>query len=111
MANIHTWRVLELLCKPHFDNQDNVVFEVVWECRSHNPENPEIIAQCSDKTEIPYAPGSFASYETLTEEQVIGWVKATLGPIVNGIEKAMDERVWLASLPPVVSPPLPWAQN
>lgn len=111
MANIHTWRILELLCRPRLHEKDNVIFKVVWECQAHNPDNPDIVAQHVDSTEIPYSPDSFTPYEGLTEEQVIAWVREQLGSVFEAVERAMDERLRIASLPPVVSPPLPWAQN
>lgn len=57
---------------------------------------------------IPYSQGPFTSYENLTEQQVVGWVKDQIGPLVGPIEDSLKEQLRIKLLPPTVTLELPW---
>ena len=51
----------------------------------------------------------FTPYASLTESQVIGWVKDAMGPAqVANLEAAVATQISQQINPPVISPPLPW---
>jgi len=58
-----------------------------------------------------YAAGDlFIPYESLTENQVIDWVKEALGSEqVTAYEASVAAQIEAQMNPPVVSKPLPWA--
>lgn len=58
------------------------------------------------------ANASFIGFNSLTKDQVLGWVKAALGPEqVEEVEKAATADLDRQKSPPIVSKPLPWGSN
>ena len=53
---------------------------------------------------------SFVNYDTLTEETVLGWLWAN-GVDKDATEAAVEQMIQNQINPPVVTPPLPWAQG
>lgn len=63
-----------------------------------------IYSTCS----FPLPDGTFTPYADLTQEQVLGWCYA------NGVDKTATEAAIQANIdnqinPPIIQPPLPWA--
>jgi hypothetical protein len=53
--------------------------------------------------------GEYTPYNQLTQEQVIGWVKDSLGEEqVTELEANVATQIQNQKTPPVVTPPLPW---
>jgi hypothetical protein len=75
----------------------------------------EYHAMVSGKTSFDSAQsGTFIPYDQLTEEIVIGWVQASMGPEgVTEVEAAVQQQIDLLKNPPEApqSQPLPWAQQ
>lgn len=107
-----TWAVTQMDCYPKADNQTDVVFTVHWTCSGSQTVNGQtyngsVYATCS----LPAPTGAdFTPYDQLTEQQVLGWIWA------NGVDKFSAESAVATQIqnqinPPVVTPPLPWAQT
>ena len=107
MAITHTWSIQNLrqlndgtgtVCDVHFsvDSVDGEFHVDSGDVVSLNTENIE----------------NFVSYENLTEEMVINWVKQTLGQDADNLESNHTYWIEQAKNPPkptVISTPLPWA--
>lgn len=103
-----TWTVTSLLVKPQADGFTDVVYIIDWLCSDTDGTNE---ARKGGKTEVGApAGGTFIPYDQLTEAEVIGWVKNSLGPEqVAAIEADLNFQILYMQQPPVVELPLPWA--
>jgi hypothetical protein len=105
MANTYTWTVTAMDCYPQEDGNTDVVFTVHWTCSgTDGTYYGSVYSTCS----VPSPTGSFTPYADLTQEQVLGWCYA------NGVDKTATETSIQASIdnqinPPIIQPPLPWA--
>jgi len=110
-----TWQILNLDCYPQKDNNTNVVYVVYWRCRGEQDGYNAVLER---NTKVEYTDGNFTPFDQLTESQVMDWVwnaeayKLKDQPAVSvkdatesEIQKMLDALI----TPPVVSPPLPWA--
>ena len=102
-----TWTVTQMDCYPQTDNETDVVFNVHWTCSCvQDVYSGSVYSTCS----VPLSgEGPFTPYAQLTQDQVLGWIWA------NGVDKAATEAAVQQQIdnqinPPVVAPPLPWAQ-
>ena len=100
-------------CKPTEGSLTDVVVTAGWRCNGVQIEglgetaityNATIYSTCS----FPMPDGTFTPYADLTQEQVLGWCYA------NGVDQAATEAAIQANIdnqinPPIVQPPLPWA--
>lgn len=109
MATIN-WKVEQMTSYPTYSGKSDVVFNVGWK------------AICDDGGHLGYSFGTqiieldpsapFTPYKDLTEDQVIEWVKSSLGEDgVIKVEAEIQEMINLSKNPPVVTYPLPWATN
>jgi hypothetical protein len=101
-----TWTVTQLDCYPQADGQTDVVFTVHWTCSgTDGTYNGSVYSTCN----VTYVAGTpYTPYDQLTQNQVLGWIWA------SGVDQASAEAAVQAQInnqinPPVVSPPLPWA--
>jgi hypothetical protein len=104
----YTWAIERLDCYPERDGQADVVFAVHWRLRA---QDGDYHASGYGSAGLTYDPASpFTSYSSLTQEQVVSWVQATLGADqIAQMEAALANAIAAQINPPVVSPPLPWA--
>lgn len=109
MAVTYTWFIEHMNCYPSSEGQQNVVFNVAWRLTGVDGEFSNSLH--GSAAIEPYKSGDpFTPYEQLTEEQVLGWVKETLGADqISEYESAIANRISSLASPPVVIPPLPWA--
>lgn len=107
MTNIYTWIIEVMDCVPQEDGQTDVVMTVHWR---QNATNGTYSATVYGSVGVTYTPGSpFTPYADLTQQQVIGWVEAALGPEQCAqITANLDAQIANQINPPVVTPPLPW---
>lgn len=98
-----------LECRPVVDGNENVVTTVHW--RLNGSDGTYGGTTCGAQA-IPYQEGeSFTPYSELTEEIVIGWAKDAMGSeMVAAAEGAVADQIAVQANPPVVTPPLPWAE-
>jgi hypothetical protein len=100
------WTVTAMDCYPQSDDQTDVVFTVHWTCSgTQDTHSASVYATCS----VPTPEGQFTPYADLTQDQVLGWVWAN-GVDKDATEAAVQQQIDNQINPPVVTPPLPWAQ-
>lgn len=106
-----TWQVQQMACYPQADGFSDVVFRVDWVCIAAVSSEPN--AQNTYVTGASYLSqpsGSFTPYDQLTQEQVLGWVWGQEYFDKAGFEASAAAQLENIVNPPVVTPPLPWAQ-
>jgi hypothetical protein len=92
-------------CYPKADGQTDVVFTVHWTLSgTDGTYNGSVYSTCS----VPAPEGTFTPYDQLTQEQVLGWIWAN-GVDKQSAEAAVQQQIDNQINPPVVTPPLPWA--
>jgi hypothetical protein len=107
MAITNTWSVVQLDAYPEFEGKADVVFTVHWRLDGVDGDHAGGAYGAVGLTLDPDAP--FAPYASLTEAQVIGWVKDALGEeAVAAAEANVAQQIADQANPPVVNPPLPW---
>lgn len=109
MAVTYTWIVSQLECYPEYEGQSDVVTVVHWRMDGTDGEYTAGVYGSVGLTLDLDAP--FTPYDNLTETQVIGWVKDALGEEqVDAYEANVAQQIENQINPPVVTPPLPWAE-
>lgn len=107
MAITYNWNVIQMDAYPEKDGLMDVVFQVHWTLvGTDNTYKGTAYGSCSVTLDesVTYTP-----YNELTHEQVVGWVKDTIG--AEGIayyETNIATQIENKINPPVVTPPLPW---
>lgn len=107
MANTYRWVITQLTCVPQQYGKTDVVINAAWE---EIGSNGAYTASVSGTSFLTYTPGSpFTPYPDLTQDQVIGWVQASLGPEqCAALNASLDQQLSQQTNSPVVNPPLPW---
>ena len=109
MAITNTWTISQLECYPEYEGQPDVVTVVHWRLTGTDGEYTGSVYGSIGLTLDPDAP--FTPYASLTQDQVIGWVKDALGAEqVAAYEANVAQQIADQINPPVVTPPLPWAE-
>ena len=124
MPITYTWSVVQMDCYPEQDGNANVVFNVHWRVRGYDGEYDASAPGCTSVSLDRDA--EFTPFANLTQDEVIGWVKASLDasaalaadqPPSRGSssrQSATDYEHLLAQMiadqrtPAVISPALPW---
>ena len=108
MANTYTWVIEKLKCYPEKDGYTDVVYTADWRL---NGVNGMYSATVYGTVGLVYVDGQpFTPYDQLTQEQVIGWVQAALGPEqVQVLTDNLAGQLAKLANPTSVTPPLPWA--
>ncbi len=107
MAVVNTWSVVQLDAYPEAEGHNDVVFSVHWTLNGTDGEHTGHVYGSQGVTLDADAP--FAPYASLTEAQVIGWVKDALGEEqVAAYEASVAQQIADQANPPVVHPALPW---
>lgn len=107
MAITNTWAVVQMDCYPEQDGDTDVVFTVHW---TLNGTDGTYAGSVYGSVGVTLDEGgAFTPYASLTEAQVIGWVKDALGEEqVAAYEASVAQQIADQANPPVVNPPLPW---
>jgi hypothetical protein len=104
-ANI-TWSVTAMNCYPTVGSETDVVFTVHWSCAgTQDTYSASVYSTCS----VPAPSGSEAGmipFASLTEAQVIAWVKDKLGEAT--VEAALAAQIE-AQRNPVKASGMPWS--
>jgi hypothetical protein len=108
MATTYTWTVMQMDCYPEEAGETDVVFNVYWTLTG---TEAGFSGNVYGSQGVPAPSGSgFTPYADLTETQVIGWVQSAMGAeVVAGYEANVAQQINDQIVPPVVTPPLPWA--
>ena len=102
------WIIMSLECKPAEGDLTNVVQTVHW---TVNGTDGTYAGSAYGAVGVPVAdPVTFTPYESLTEDEIVGWVKTVLGEeTVTAYEANVANQITAQVTPPIVKPPLPWA--
>ena len=111
MSATIVWNISVLNCYPQEDGKTDVVVTAHWQCNGTQIEGETTysgsVYSTTSFTLNPDAP--FTPYADLTQEQVLGWVWAS-GVDKTATEEAVQQQIDNQINPPIISPPLPWAQ-
>ena len=104
------WKITKIKVLPQAEGQVDVVTKVAW--RASLSESDKTVSEYGD-VNLTYIAGSeFTPFEQLSEEQLIGWIKAALGEEeVAAIEANLSGRLQYLLAPTTVEKPLPWTSN
>jgi hypothetical protein len=106
MAITHTWSIRELV---QLNDNSGTVVRVQYNV---NSTDGTISTKSEGGVELETENiDNFISYESLTEELVLGWVKEKLGPNLGNHE--VNNAAWIDSVanppaPRTINSPLPW---
>ena len=109
MAITYNWHIAQLECYPEYDGETDVVTVVHWTLTGVEGNYQGSVYGSQSLTLDSGA--TFTPYADLTEAQVIGWVQAAMGEEqVAAYEDNVEQQIADQMDPPVVTPPLPWAE-
>jgi hypothetical protein len=121
MAVTHTWSVSDQLQTRTQDGLSEVVFSVVWNLSSEETVDGTIY-RISSANQISLNtdnldPATFTAFADLTEDQVVGWAKATIdanaaegeGVTCAEWEAGHDRNIAKQINPPTAVETAPWA--
>ena len=100
------WIIERLLVKPTEGSLTDVVITADWRC---NGSQDNYSGTCYGSASFAAPSGSFTPYEDLTQEQVLDWCFAS-GVDQKAIEANVTAQINDQINPPVIAPPLPWAE-
>ncbi len=110
MAITNTWSVVQMDAYPEYEGEPDVVFTVHW---TLNGTDGTYAGSVYGSVGVTYEAGTpYTAYADLTQAQVIGWVQDALGAEqVASYEANVAKQIEDQIDPPVVTPPLPWAEG
>lgn len=108
-----TWSVVQMNAYPEVDGETDVVCTVHWTLNGVSSEISSLgtpYAGYAYGSQAVTVSGSepFTPYADLTQDQVLGWIW-TSGVDKDAQEAAVAQQIENQVNPPVVTPPLPWA--
>ena len=123
MTNIYKWFVTNLDCYPEKDSQQNVVFKIYYYVEAFSDQTYAVTqadgeqtsayyqsTTCGEANVIYVASSSFTPFNQLTQDQVIGWIKESLGQSgVDAIIAKLDAEINAKINPSIANPALPWS--
>jgi len=111
MTNTYVWTVQSMQCYPTYQELTDVVFIVGSLVTATDNSDPPNVTSTNIATSIVYDPADpFIPYNELTPNIVNKWVQDMLGTDgVDAIQSILDTQMENIINPPVVTPPLPWA--
>ena len=110
MANTYTWTINALNCIPDLNGKLDYVVTSHWTCSGTDGTYSGQVYSTVQFQVDPDKP-NYVPYDQLTEAQVITWTQEALGAeTVAATEAAIDTQIENQINPPIVTPPLPWAQ-
>lgn len=106
------WKIASVKCIPEISGNENVVQQIEWLVTANNND---FLGSVNGQQDIVYDPENFVPYESLTQPQMIQWVKTAMG--TNRVAELEAKAVELAQKiePQVVEEKpvavkLPWAK-
>jgi hypothetical protein len=112
METTYNWTFDALETIPHVGDQQNVVYIVHW--RLYGNRGTESGSYVTDvfgaQRVAPYVAGSpFIPFESLTKEDITGWVLDAMGPNYGELTSSLNQRIEDMVNPPTIILPPPWA--
>jgi hypothetical protein len=103
-----TWNITQMSCYPEQDGLTDVVFSVSWSLTATDDTYTSSVNGTIGVELDPAAP--YTPYNELTKDQVLGWVKSSLGDAqVLEYENGVSSIVEAQKNPTIVTPALPWS--
>lgn len=103
----YTWKIERLDCYPTYETYQDVVSQVYWRLFAAGG-GCEATAYGSVGLDVGSLADEFTPFSELTESQVVGWVCAAIDG--GKYEALLAQNIADQISPPLVSPPLPWAE-
>lgn len=105
-----TWTIEQMRCFPQHEGKQNVVYVVNWLLTGTQGDHTVHIYNTSN---LEYVAGdTYTEYACLTANQVIGWVKNSLGQDkVREYEARLDKELAKKAAPQLVTSGLPWVDQ
>ena len=108
MANVYTWVINSMDCKPQVGDLTDYVVTSHWSCSGTDGTFTGSCSSTASFTVDPEKP-DYTPYDELTQEEVIAWTQGALGEEqVESIYASIDTQIENFKNPPQVTPPLPW---
>ena len=110
MANItKTWSIVSMAARPSVDGMQDVLSVVDWKLVVSADTGEQVEHSGSSRLGLPTADGIFVDYNTLTEEQVVEWVKEAVGlRVVEKLEATLTSMLFDQLYPITRVNTLPW---
>ena len=103
----YNWVITALNCIPQTPEGADFVVTAHWTCNgTDGTYSSSVYSTCS----VPGPGDPFTPYASLTQDQVLGWIWAN-GVDKDSAEAAVAQQIENQINPPIVTPPLPWAQG
>ena len=110
MSNSYTWSITALDCIPDLDGKLDYVVVAHWTCTGTDGAFSGSVYTTQSFSVNPDKP-DYVPFADLTEAEVIAWVQAAMGEDgANATYASIDTQIENQVNPPIVTPPLPWAQ-
>ena len=108
MAISYIWSISQLDCLPLVDGKQDYCITAHWNLSgTDGTYSGSVYSTASFPVEADKP--DYIPYDQLTEAQVLNWVWAS-GVNKDSAEAAVAQQIENQINPPIVSPPLPWAQ-
>jgi hypothetical protein len=108
MTTTYQWNIQALDCVPQEDGHTDVVVVAHWTVLATDGTYTSSVYGTQSFT---YNAGkAFIPYDSLTQDEVVGWVQAGMGAEgVASLQESLDKQIEAQINPPIVTLPLPWA--
>ena len=112
MSINYTWKIENLDVIPAQDGKENVVSSIHWRVTGEEIDNDNIYTgSVYSTTSVSVEPdGEFTEFNSLTEEQIIGWIQSN-GVDKTATEEAISKQIENQKNPPIIHPTLPWLKT
>lgn len=108
MAITYTWTITSLACLPTAGSLTDYVVVADWTCTGTDGTYSGSLSNMVTFTVDPYKT-DYVPYPDLTEDEVIEWTQAALGPdILQSVYAAINAQIETQISPTIITPPLPW---
>ena len=110
MATVYTFTPTKLVCYLQQNGQQDVVFNIEWRYQASDGKYGYLTTGSCTTTYIAGQP--FTPYDDLTQDQVVDWIKGSLGTATLAqMQQQADLAIATQYAAIAASPPLPWEQS
>lgn len=109
MTTTYNWTIQAMDCVPQEDGKTDVVVTAHWNVSA---TDGTYTSSAYGTQSFTYDKAkSFTPFADLTQEQVVSWVQESMGvDAVTALQENLDIQIANQVNPPIVTPPLPWAE-
>ena len=107
MAISFHWQIKSLKVEKSNGVQEDVVCNIDWDLLAID-EADGLLFETTGKTKLPPPPegSNFTPFESLTEEQVIGWLESQLS--IDSLKQSLLDKHAEVREPKIIEKPAPW---